>query len=94
MFSKFAIDYIPLRQHANRVFTHQTDDPVEMEEFIMHLLLMGAKIREIRHQGEVLTGSKFDHMIKVAADRVAADMLRHSLDLSNLSVKDRFGYAA
>lgn len=94
MFPKFSIDYVPLRQHITRAFTHQTDDPVEAEEFLMHLLMTGAKIQEIRHQGEALKGVKFDHMLKIAADRCAADMLRHSLDLDYLSVKDRFGYAA
>lgn len=94
MLSKFAIDYTALRQHSNRVFTHQTDDPVEVEEFLMHLLTTGCRIREIRHQGERLSSAQFDRMLKVAADQVAANLLRDSLDIDAIAVRDRFGYAA
>lgn len=94
MLSKFAIDYNAMRQHSSRVFTHQTDDPVEAEEFIMHLLSTGARILEIRHQGERLHGGQFDHMLKIAAERNASLSLRDALNIDAVAVKDRFGFAA
>ncbi len=94
MFSKFAIDYSTLHQHCDRTFTHQTDDPVELEDFIMHLLASGSRIHQIRHEGAVLKGAQFDRLLKVAADRCASEMLRQSLNIDNLAVRDRFGFAA
>ncbi len=41
-------------KHNKRVYTHLTDDPVEAEEFLMHLLITSALIKEIRHEGKVL----------------------------------------
>lgn len=94
MLTKFAIDYIILPQHNTRIFTHFTDDPVEVEEFLMHLLVARARIKEIRHDGAVLTGHQFNRMLKVAAERIASALLRDSLALDAAQVKDRFGFAA
>ena len=94
MLTKFAIDYIVLPQHNARVFTHFTDDPVEAEEFLMHLLIVRARIREIRHDSAVLTGHQFNRTLKVAAERIASALLRESLTLDAAEVKDRFGFAA
>jgi hypothetical protein len=94
MLTKFAIDYIVLPQHHTRILTHFTDDPVEAEDFLMHLLLARVRIKEIRHEGTVLSGHQFNRMLKTAAERVASAMLRESLALDAAEVKDRFGFAA
>lgn len=91
MLKKFSIDYTP--KQNPRVFTHLTDDPVEAEEFLMHLLASSARIREIRHEGDVLSGHQFDKMVKVAAERVASMMLQESLGLDAPEIKSRFGFA-
>ena len=59
MLPKFSIDYIAMPKHNHRVFTHQTDDPVEAEGFLMHLLVSSARINEIRHDGKALNGPQF-----------------------------------
>lgn len=94
MLKKFSIDYIVLPKHNHRTFTHLTDDPVEAEDFLMHLLTSGARIKEIRHEGKVLSGHQFGQMLKLAAQRVASLLLRESLVLDAAEIKDRFGFAA
>jgi hypothetical protein len=94
MLLKFAIDYIAFPQHNKRVFTHQTDDPIEAEDFLMHLLAARVRITEIRHNGAAMSGHEFDHMLKVAAERIASQLLRESLALDAPQVKERFGFAA
>lgn len=94
MLSKFAIDYVALPRHHSRVLTQHLDDPVALEEFLMHLLASGARIREIRHEGSPLAGSQFDRLLKVAAERIASGLLRESLHVDAIAVRDRFGLAA
>ena len=94
MLSKFSIDYVALPQHHSRTLTHHTDDPVAAEEFLMHLLAAHARILEIRHEGTVLNPVQQDRMLKIAAERVASDMLRDSLGLNAADVRARFGLAA
>src|SRR5712671_4456158 len=92
MLKKFSIDYIAMPKHNTRVYTHLTDDPVEAEEFLMHLLSASARIKEIRHDGHILTGSQFDKMVKLAAERVASRMLAESLAVDGAEIKRRFGF--
>jgi hypothetical protein len=94
MLNKFAIDYIAFPQHSSRVFTHLTDDPIEVEDFLMHLLAARCRITAIRHDGIVMTSHQFDRMLKVAAERIASELLRESLALDAAEIKDRFGFAA
>ena len=94
MLNKFAIDYIAFPQHSSRVFTHRTDDPIEVEDFLMHLLAARCRISAIRHDGSVMTSHQFDRMLKVAAERIASELLRESLALDAAEIKDRFGFAA
>lgn len=94
MLNKFAIDYVVFPHHGIRVFTHLTDDPIEAEDFLMHLLVTRARIVEIRHEGTAITGHQFNQMLKVAAERIAAALLRESLALDAAEIKDRFGFAA
>ena len=94
MLTKFAIDYIAFPHHSSRVFTHQTDDPIEAEDFLMHLLAARVRITQIRHDGAAMPVHQFDRMLKVAAERIASQLLRESLALDGAEVKDRFGFAA
>jgi len=94
MLNKFAIDYAVFSQHNDCVRTHLTDDPVEAEEFLMHLLLAHADIKVIRHDGAPLTGHQFDRMVKIAAERIISGMLSESLHLDASTIKSRFGFAA
>ena len=94
MTSKYSIDYTVMPQHNRRVLTHHTHDPVEAEEFLMHLLSSGSRIHEIRHDGVTLTPMQSDQMIKVAAERIAGLMVRESLSLDSAATIHRFGFAA
>ncbi len=94
MLTKFAIDYTLLPQHNSRVSTHFTDDPVEAEDFLMHLLLSRARIKEIRHDGATVTSHQLDRLVKIAAERIMAAMLIDSLAINAYDVRSRFGFAA
>ena len=94
MITKFSIDYRINPHHNKHVATHRTDDPVEAEEFLMHLLATGARILTIKHEGAELDESKTTQMLRVAAERVASMLLRTSLDLDAPAVKHRFGFMA
>ena len=95
MLNKFAIDYIAFPHHPHgRGFTHFTDDPIAAEEFLMHLLAARARITEIRHDGATMEPTAFNRMLRVAAERVASALLRESLAIDSVQVKDRFGFAA
>jgi len=94
MLNKFAIDYSAFPHQGKRVFTHNTDDPIEAEDFLMQLLASRCRIIGIRHNGAAMTGHQFDQMLKVAATRIASALLRESLALDASEIKDHFGFAA
>lgn len=94
MLSKFTIDYVLFPHHNHRVSTHRTDDPVEAEDFLMHLLATGSRIMAIRHDAQELEPQQLDRMIKVAVERLASRMLEQSLAIDSAAVKHRFGFAA
>ena len=94
MLSTYAIDYVAIPQHHSRLLTHHTDDPIAAEEFLMYLLASHARIREIRLEGRALEGAQFDRLLKVAAERIAASLLRESLQLDAPAVHARFGFAS
>ena len=94
MLNNFAIDYSAFPHQGKRVFTHQTDDPVEAEDFLMQLLATRCRIIEIRHDGAAMSAPQFNQMLKVAASRIASALLRESLALDASEIKDRFGFAA
>ncbi len=94
MLAKYSIDFVALPQHHSRTLTQHTDDPVAAEEILMHLLAAHARILEIRHEGVPLATAQRDHMLKIAAERVASGLLRESLGLSAADVRARFGLAA
>lgn len=95
MLNKFAIDYFAFPRHGRSTgFTHYTDDPVEAEDFLMHLLVARAHITAIRHDCARIVGPAFDRLLKTAAERVALELLRESLGLDAVKIKERFGFAA
>jgi len=94
MLSKYAIDYTIFPQHNKRVETHRTDDPVEAEDFLMHLLASGVRILSIKHDGVELDQAMSDKMIRVAAERLMSRLLETSLNLDSAAARHRFGFAA
>lgn len=94
MLKKFSIDYVLAPEHNTRLSTHRTDDPVEAEEFLMHLLVSGARISAIRHESEELTEHQFDRMIRIAAESLIVRLLARSLGLDSAAIRHRFGFAA
>ncbi|MEI6537452.1 MAG: hypothetical protein WCN98_19060 [Verrucomicrobiaceae bacterium] len=94
MIAKFTIEYTIFPQHNARISSHHTDDPVEAEDYLMHLLAGGARILAIKHEGVKLDQTQSDQMLRVAAGRLAARMLTTSLGLDSSDVKHRFGFAA
>lgn len=94
MLKKFDIDYIVFPEHNHRVLTHRTNDPVEAEEFLAHLLAVGAKITAIRHNADELTAQQFDRMIRVAAEGLISRLLEASLGVDSAEVRHRFKFAA
>lgn len=94
MLAKYDIEYIINPHHNKRVDTHRTDDPVEVEDFLISLLAGGARIQGIKHEGVELTQKESDQMLCVAAQRLASRVLCDSLGLDSAAVKHRFGFAA
>ena len=90
----YAIDYLAFPHHHRRSFTHFTNDPAKAEDFLMHLLAARARITEIRLEGTALEGQQLDRMLKIAADRIASELLGEALAIDSLQIKNRFGYAA
>ena len=93
MTKKYTIDYILFPHHNDRVVTHRTDDPVEAEDFLAHLLAAGARIIAIRHDTEELTQHQFDRMVKIAAEGLMVRLLVQSLKLDVAAIRHRFGFA-
>jgi hypothetical protein len=94
MLAKYTIEYTLFPQHNKRVESHHTDDPVELEDFLMHLPAGGARIRAVKHEGIDLDETQSDRTLRVAAERLAARLLGESLRLDPAAVKHRFGLAA
>jgi hypothetical protein len=94
MIPKFSINYITFPAHNKRIDTHHTDDPVEAGEFLMHLLVLGARILDIKHEGVELGTHASDQMIKLAAERVASRLVCTALHLDSVAVNHRFGFPA
>ena len=94
MFKKFSIDYILFPEHNHRMLTHRTEDSVEAEDFLMHLLVSGARIVAIRHDSEELAPHQFDHMVKMAVEGLSCRLLAQSLGIDSATIRHRFGLAA
>jgi len=94
MQAKYAIEYTIFPQHNKRVERHYTDDPVEAEDFLMHLLVSGARIHGIKHEGISLDQAQSDRMLRVAGSRLASQLLENSLQIDAAAARHRFGLAA
>ena len=94
MLSKFTIEYGLVSHHVEKRSVHRSDDPVESEEFLMHLLALGARIHAIKHEGVDLPCAQFDQMLKIASGRLASERLERALGIDAAEVKHRFGFPA
>lgn len=94
MIKKFDIDYTIFPQHNQKVQTYRTDDPVETEEFLMHLLASGARIVGLKHEGVPLEDTQADRMLKIAVERLCSRMLVNALDTDSTTIHRRFGFVA
>ena len=94
MISKFSVEYIIHPQHHKRVDTHRTDDPVELEDFLMQILMSGSRLISIKHEGIERDEAQTSQMLRVAAERIASRLLAASLGIDAAAVKHRFGFAA
>ena len=75
MISKFSVEYIIHPQHNKRVDTHRTDDPVELEDFLMQILISGSRLISVKHEGIECDEAKTSQMLRVAAERIASRLL-------------------
>ncbi|MEI8292812.1 MAG: hypothetical protein WCG66_02360 [bacterium] len=94
MIAKFAINYTVFPDHNKRVDTHHSDDPVEAENFIVQLLTSGSRIHSILHDGVPVEPHQFERLMRVAANRLAAELLSRSLNMDYAEVRHRFGFAS
>ena len=94
MHNKFSIEYAASHRPNSCVRVHRTDDPIEAEDFLMQLLVSGARILTIRHEGIAMERSQFDRMVKIASERLASQLLGISLGLDQAEITHRFGFAA
>lgn len=94
MLHKFTIDYTRHPRSHEPAGTFRTDDPIEAEEYLMQLLLARSRILSIKHEGVELAQAQFDQMLKVASERLIAEVLRHALDIDAAEVRHRFHFAA
>ncbi len=91
--AKFAITYTVFPEHNKRVDTHYSDDPVEAELVLAQLLSTKSRIYEIRHDGVALESHPFDRMVRLAAERLAGQLIGASLKIDYVEVRHRFGLA-
>lgn len=94
MLKKFNIEYMLFPEHNDRVLAYRSDDAVETEDFLAHLIASGARIKSIRHNEVELSRAQSDHMLKIAAEQVVATLLERSLGLDSAAIRNRFGFAA
>ncbi|RBP38165.1 hypothetical protein DES53_112163 [Roseimicrobium gellanilyticum] len=94
MIAKYDIEYTVFPEHNHKVSSHRTDDPVAAEEFLMSLLLCGARIHGIKHEGMELERTQQDRMLRTAAERLSTRLLSRSLHIDPIATKHRFGFAA
>lgn len=90
----YAVDYRPYELRRGREFTRSAGERSEFEAVLTQLLSAGARITSIRCDGEKITATQFDQLLKISADHAAAGLLQVSLALDAAQVRDRFGYAA
>lgn len=94
MIPKYTIEYTIHPEHNKNIERHHSDDPVESEDFLAHLIASGVRIFDIKHEGVALDRTQTDRMIDVAARKLTARAIARALQLDAAEVKHRFGYAA
>ena len=106
MIAKYDIEYIVFPEHNTKVSTHRTDDPVAAEEFLMHLLVSGARLHNIKHEGSgarlhnikhegvALERVQQDGMLRAAAERLCTHLISRAVHIDTAETKHRFGFAA
>ncbi|MFA6544185.1 MAG: hypothetical protein WCS99_07150, partial [Limisphaerales bacterium] len=77
--------------HVNH---YQTDDPVAVGEFLVHVLDHGYRFQAIRHEGVELSPHESDKMLKTAAGVLASRHLCASLGIKPEEEHFRFGFAS
>jgi hypothetical protein len=94
MIAKYDIEYTVFPEHNTKVSSHRTDDPVAAEEFLMHLLVSGARIHSIKHEGVTLESLQQDRMLRTAAERLCTHLLSRAVHIDSAESRHRFGFAA
>ncbi len=94
MIAKYDIEYTVFPEHNSKVASHRTDDPISAEEFLMHLLVSGARIHDIKHEGVPLERVQQDRMLRAAAERLCTQLLSRAVHIDSVESKHRFGFAA
>ncbi|HSI64940.1 MAG TPA: hypothetical protein VLE43_17570 [Candidatus Saccharimonadia bacterium] len=94
MIAKYDIDYTVFPEHNSKISSHRTDDPVAAEEFLMQLLVSGARIHGIKHEGIALERVQQDGMLRAAAERLCTQLLSRAVHIDSAETKHRFGFAA
>ena len=94
MLHKFTIDYARHPRSQEPAGTHRTNDPIEAEEYLMQLLQAHSRILSIKHEGVEIPQVQFDQMLRIASERLMAEMLCHALDIDTAEVRHRFAFAA
>jgi hypothetical protein len=96
MLKKYTIEYsVRFRKHSPPQH-HQyfTDDPVACEEFVQALFENGMGLHGVKHEGVELPKAEFDHIVKVAAAKLASKLICTSLNIKPEEERYRFGFAA
>jgi hypothetical protein len=94
MAETFCIEYVLCPPENSIAGRHQTDNPDEVDELLMHLLLTQSRISSIRRDGVILGRREHDAMLKRVARRIVAEIVRGSLQLDPTEIRSRFGLAA
>jgi hypothetical protein len=96
MLKKYTVEYsLQFRKHSPPAHhEYFTDDPVECEAFVQHLLELGMGLHAIRHEGAELPKVDFDRIVKIAAGQIASRLICTSLNIKTEEERYRFGFAA
>jgi len=94
MLAKYHIEYAMNLGRSAHVNHYQSDDPVAVEEFLVHVLERGYRLRAIRHEGVELSRAESDKLVKTAAGMLASRQLCVSLGIKPDEEHFRFGFTA
>ena len=94
MLAKYHIEYAMNLGRNAHVNHYQSDDPVAVEEFLVHVLGHGYRLHAIWHEGVELSRAESDKLVKTAAGILAARHLCASLGIKPEEEHFRFGFTA